>query len=206
MTPPRPTNSNLPINFTKKSINYLTPEQLNALTQAFDEVYGNPKRYRRARGKYWLVFLFLRYTGARLNEVLSINDATDIDFRNNEIKLVTLKQRKRSFRIAPLPAEIISQVAVYLSLYPSERGKAFKLKDSGFRRAFYAMCKKANLPKEVSHPHILRHTRAIELLRAGVPVTAVQDLLGHSSLNTTAVYLRMSGQEVKMILKEKGLI
>jgi molybdate transport system regulatory protein len=39
-----------------------------------------------------------------------------------------------------------------------------------------------------------------------VPVTIVRDLLGHSSLNTTAIYLRMSAQEAKMILKDKGLI
>ena len=37
-------------------------------------------------------------------------------------------------------------------------------------------------------------------------VTIVQDLLGHSSLNTTAIYLRMSSQEAKMILKDRGLI
>ena len=43
-------------------------------------------------------------------------------------------------------------------------------------------------------------------LRAGVPVTIVQDILGHSALTTTAVYLRMSGQEAKGILREKGLI
>jgi len=36
--------------------------------------------------------------------------------------------------------------------------------------------------------------------------TIVQDLLGHSSLNTTAIYLRMSSQEAKMILKDRGLI
>jgi len=34
----------------------------------------------------------------------------------------------------------------------------------------------------------------------------VQDILGHSALTTTAIYLRMSGQEAKSILKEKGLI
>ncbi|WP_456324098.1 tyrosine-type recombinase/integrase, partial [Desulfonauticus submarinus] len=61
-------------------------------------------------------------------------------------------------------------------------------------------------PRKLAHPHILRHTRAIELLRNGVPVTIVQDILGHSALTTTAIYLRISGQEAKGILKEKGLI
>jgi molybdate transport system regulatory protein len=34
----------------------------------------------------------------------------------------------------------------------------------------------------------------------------VQDILGHSALTTTAIYLRMSGQEAKGILRKKGLI
>ena len=55
------------------------------------------------------------------------------------------------------------------------------------------------------HPHTLRHTRAVELLNAGIPVTAVQDLLGHSSLLTTAQYLRLSGQDIENMLRGKGL-
>jgi site-specific recombinase XerD len=57
-----------------------------------------------------------------------------------------------------------------------------------------------------SHPHVLRHTRAMEMVRAGVPLTIVQQILGHANLNTTAVYLQFSGQEAKAILKERGLI
>ncbi|TFG75933.1 MAG: site-specific integrase [Chrysiogenales bacterium] len=46
----------------------------------------------------------------------------------------------------------------------------------------------------------------METVRAGVPLTIVQQILGHSNLNTTAVYLQFSGQEAKSILKERGLI
>jgi len=62
------------------------------------------------------------------------------------------------------------------------------------------------IPRNLAHPHILRHTRTIELLKAGVPVTMVQDILGHSALTTTAIYLRISGYEAKEILRQKGLI
>ncbi|MEM0054393.1 MAG: site-specific integrase, partial [Nitrososphaeria archaeon] len=179
MALPKNTNGNLPINLTKKTINYLTPDQLNSLTQAFTIFYDKANRYRKSKGKYWLVFLFLRYSGARLGEVLNIDDITDIDYRNNEIKLITLKQRQRVFRIVPMPPEIISQVAVYTSQYPQMRGRVFKsVFGSAFRRTFFKISISAGIPKELSHPHILRHTRAIELLRAGVPITAVQDLLG----------------------------
>lgn len=47
---------------------------------------------------------------------------------------------------------------------------------------------KAGIDKRV-HPHGLRHTHAAELERDGFTVTEIQQQLGHSSLNTTAIYL-----------------
>jgi integrase len=97
----KPYNNHLPLNNQKTNISYLSPDQLDRLTDAFLDYYEENERYRKARGRLWIVYLFLRYTGARLNEILRINESTDIDFRNNEIKIVTLKQRKQSFRIVP---------------------------------------------------------------------------------------------------------
>jgi len=202
----KPYNNHLPLNNQKTNISYLSPDQLDKLTESFLEYYEESERYRKARGRLWIVYLFLRYTGARLNEVLGINDTTDIDFRNNEVKIATLKQKKQIFRIVPIHTKAISELMLYLSQYPYMKGKIFKITDRGFQLGFKNVCQIAKIPLELSHPHILRHTRAIELLRSGVPVTIVKDLLGHSSLNTTAIYLRMSSQEAKMILKEKGLI
>jgi len=193
-------------------IEYLLPAQLETLTQAFQSWYDmDVKKAQKAnRGRYWLVFLVLRFTGARIGEVLLIDDTNDIDFRNAEIRLVTLKRRnkkkKNTTRIVPVPEKVISEIATYLAEYPNMRGKAFKLQQSNFRRKFYELAEEAGIPRKLAHPHILRHTRAIELLRNGVPVTIVQDILGHSALTTTAIYLRISGQEAKGILKEKGLI
>jgi site-specific recombinase XerD len=47
---------------------------------------------------------------------------------------------------------------------------------------------RAGIEKRV-HPHGLRHTHAVELERSGFTVSEIQQQLGHSSLNTTAVYL-----------------
>lgn len=47
---------------------------------------------------------------------------------------------------------------------------------------------RAGIDKRV-HPHGLRHAYAAELLQAGVPVTTIQQMLGHAHLNTTAIYL-----------------
>ncbi|MGH1348747.1 MAG: tyrosine-type recombinase/integrase [Nannocystales bacterium] len=63
------------------------------------------------------------------------------------------------------------------------------------------LAKRAGLERRV-HPHGIRHTHAADLALAGVPVLAIQQQLGHSSLVTTANYLRRVGvrlDTVKMI-------
>jgi len=195
-----------------QGVKYLSPQELDALTNSFqrwlDEAKG-PNR-RKARLRYWITFLTLRYTGARLGEVLQIDDSVDVDFREAEIRIVNLKRhnpkRKGEKRQVPVPAELIAEIAKAWAEYPELRGNLYKLDPSNFRKCFLERCREAGIPRELSHPHVLRHTRAIELLRAGVPVTVVQQLLGHAFLSTTAIYLRLSGQEIKQVLKAKGLI
>ena len=200
-------------------ISYLSIPEVDALTNAFQNWYDGARTdvQRKVRGRYWLVYLVLRFTGARLGEVLKIDDQVDINTRASEIRIITLKRRKTTpKRIVPVPANVCSEIATYLMEFPEMRGKVFRLDQGNFRRAFYCRAKEAGVMRETyrengqreifPHPHTLRHTRAMELLANGVPVTAVQDLLGHSSLLTTAEYLRLSGQDIKGILKTKGMV
>ena len=198
--------------FEGSAPSFLTEDQINRLTLAFQSWFDQKAisdTKRRIRGRYWLVFLALRFTGARISEVTNIKP-DDIDFRNAEMRLITLKKhnpkKKGAYRIIPVPASVTGEIASYIAQHPHMKDKAFKVDRSNFYAIFQKRCQEANIPKELAHPHILRHTRAIELLRAGVPVTIVQDLLGHSALTTTAIYLKISGQEAKGILRERGLI
>jgi len=201
-------------------ISYLSIPEVDALTNAFQNWYDGARTdvQRKVRGCYWLVYLVLRFTGARLGEVLKIDDQTDINARAGEIRITTLKRRNKNApkRIVPVPANVCAEIATYLMEFPEMRGKVFRLDQGNFRRAFYCRAKEAGVMRETyrengqreifPHPHTLRHTRAMELLANGVPVTAVQDLLGHSSLLTTAEYLRLSGQDIKEILQAKGMV
>lgn len=207
-------------------IQYLSESQINAITAVYQKFFDgslSPRQYSK-RGKHWLIYLVLRYTGCRLSEALSLNPDIDIDFRNAELRLLTLKQhaprgrngKKRApTRIIPVPANVISEISNYrlqVAQYQAKgeisknEGNPFHIDPATFRKTFYRLAKEAGIPKDLGHPHALRHSRSIEVLRAGVPVTVVQDLLGHSALNTTAIYLRVSGIEAKQILKDRGLI
>ena len=215
-----------PLVATKVNIQYLSEVQINALTAVYQKFFdGSPSpRLYSKRGKHWLIFLVLRYTGCRLSEALSLDPDTDIDYRNGDLKLVTLKQhapkgrhgKKRApTRIIPVPPNVVSeisnfrlQIAQYVTKGELPKGddNPFHIDQATFRKTFYRLAKEAGISKDLGHPHVLRHSRSIELLRAGIPVTVVQDLLGHSSLSTTAIYLKVSGIEAKQILRDRGLI
>lgn len=66
--------------------------------------------------------------------------------------------------------------------------KGTELATAYLRQLLPRLARSAGLDKRV-HPHILRHSRAAELARDGVPVNVVQAALGHSSLATTSTYL-----------------
>ena len=67
---------------TKKSID---PVQLQSLEQAFRAWASAPAGINRklSRKRVLLIFLLIRHTGARLNEILSLHPVNDIDFPNN---------------------------------------------------------------------------------------------------------------------------
>ncbi len=210
---PKPVGSIQLVEHSGVGIKHLTPEQLSQWESAWQRLLTeSPRGRRRQRWRHFLLWLVLRYTGCRLGEALQIKDEEDIDFYRNEIRLPNLKRKgKTEHRWVPAPSKVFTEIARFWAEYPDMRGTTFADTEGGaFRRycreLFRKTAGKAGIPKELSHPHVLRHSRAIELLRAGIPVTAVQQLLGHAYLSTTAIYLRLSGQEVKQLLQAAGMI
>jgi len=97
--------------------------------RCFDEAQGG---YRKVRGRSWIIYLLLRFTGARLGKVLSLS-IEDIDWRNAEVRLPTLKQEKSSFRVVPVPQLLVAEKERFLVEFPDTRKELFKLTPRAFR-------------------------------------------------------------------------
>ncbi|HBS10444.1 MAG TPA: tyrosine recombinase XerC, partial [Firmicutes bacterium] len=76
--------------------------------------------------------------------------------------------------------------------------KGNKLTPRGLEFIMKEISKKANVNIDL-YPHKLRHTFATSLLEGGADLRTIQELLGHSSINTTQIYTHVN----KEILKEQ---
>ena len=56
--------------------------------------------------------------------------------------------------------------------------------------------RRARIEKRVS-PHRLRHTFATHLIRAGVGLVTVRDLLGHRLITSTQIYIHLTAQDLR---------
>jgi site-specific recombinase XerD len=77
-----------------------------------------------------------------------------------------------------------------------------RLDDSAVRHMMARRGRKAGIEIRV-HPHMLRHSYATELLEDGYQLPHVQRLLGHADLETTAIYLHLVDEELRLRLIER---
>jgi molybdate transport system regulatory protein len=187
-----------------RDIKYLDSEQLEALTESFRVWYRKASRpdIRRARGRVWLAYLVLRYSGARLGEVLALDERQDLDFDRGVVKFWTDAGREGlPLREVKLPEAAMAEIAAYLEEVSDFRGNLFQLDQGYVRRKFYERAQAIGLPRELGNPRVLRHSRAIELLRSGAPLQVVQNLLGHANINLTANYCEFSEADLKRLVQ-----
>jgi molybdate transport system regulatory protein len=95
----------------------------------------------------------------------------------------------------------MAEIAAYLEEAQEISGTVFQLDQGYVRRKFSEPAKAIGLPKDLGNPRVLRHSRAIELLRSGAPLQVVQNLLGHFTINLTAHYCDFSEEDLKKLLQ-----
>lgn len=142
---------------------------------------------------------FLYATGLRVSEVSSL-DITDIDFVSREGTVIGKGAKERRFYMSEvcslyLKKYLQSRSDTNQALFVSTKAPFNRLKKEGIETTVKKIGKLANV--ENVHPHRFRRTLATDLVRKNVPIQDVAEILGHSDLRTTQVYVSLDYATVK---------
>jgi integrase/recombinase XerD len=71
------------------------------------------------------------------------------------------------------------------------------LKPTAVTEVFQTRARRSGLAIPFHGPHCLRHSLAVQLLRQGVSLKAIGDVLGHRSVESTCLYLRLATEDLR---------
>jgi len=148
----------------------------------------------------------------RICEVHNLN-LNDYNPENGQIIIFGKNRKERVlFLVNSEDKKIINNyLKIREQYFPLSTEIAFFLNKYGNRISIYGIenifFKYRNLAKINSHstPHYLLHTFATELLNNGANLRDIQELLGHSSITTTEIYLEISSARKKEVLTKFGV-
>ncbi|KMJ59377.1 DNA integration/recombination/inversion protein [Bacillus sp. LL01] len=155
----------------------------------------------------YIAMLLMLKCGLRVNEIDSL-EVEDIDFESEVIRLPGIKNKNRKTRIVPLSMKVLSELKMLTEKNRQDFGDDCKyvfvtnignpLLPDYLRKNMYKYASKAGLVGECKvSPHKLRHTFAINFLKNGGDIRALQLIMGHADLSTTQVYLKYDEEEIK---------
>lgn len=149
-----------------------------------------------------LIMELLYDTGIRCSELIHLKNE-DVDLMKMQLK-VTGKRNKQ--RLIPFAESLRSLIVAYAEARDNEVGSAgncLLVRENGEQmsaQAVYVIVKRllTDIPALAKRsPHVLRHSFATSMLNNGAKLSAVKELLGHSSLVSTSVYTHTTFEELK---------
>lgn len=147
----------------------------------------------------YAVILFLADLGIRVGDVARLT-LDDIDWRAGTVRVPNHKQRCPYW--LPLPERLGHALSDYLRHgRPASRSRAVFLQHAkpewlpatvhALKSSVRHAWESAGLAEHFNGTHILRHTAATRMKQEGVPLKSIADVLGHSSVQTTALYAQV---------------
>jgi site-specific recombinase XerD len=188
--------------YDKTTVSFLTDEEVRALLEAPDLDRWEGRRDR-------VLMALAVQTGLRLSELIGLNCG---DVQLGTGAHVRCRGKGRKERCVPLTASTVGVLRVWVQeragrldepLFPTRTGR--RLSDDAVERRVdthkaLASQRCPSLQTKRLTPHVLRHTSAMSLLRAGVDVAVIALWLGHADTRSTDAYLHAD-----LTIKERAL-
>lgn len=149
-----------------------------------NEVLDILAKAKKTRYRDYILLLVLTRTGMRVSDI--------VEFRKRDIVegTIVIRQGKgKKDRVVPLEDELGNILGLFVDRIPPNR-KVFSIGSRQIRNIVYKY-------RPDIHPHTLRHSFAVHCLKNGMSLRALQMILGHNNLNTTQIYLDLSGEDIK---------
>jgi len=155
--------------------------------------------------------VLLLSTGIRRSEAVGIT----LDDLNLEERQLLIRGKGDKERVVPLTDQAVEAIRAYLPWRTKTESrylfvsawKGLPIHGRCINRMLKIVIQKAGLAGQGITPHKLRHTFATHLIRNGVDIRTVQELMGHSELETTAKYLHSDTRTKQMAVgKLNGLL
>ena len=187
------------------AIAHLTVEQTRLLLAL-------PDRSTRQGRRDATLLATLYDTAARVQELA---DLTVRDIRLEDPAMVALTGKGRKTRHVPIDANTAALLAAYLAerqldspghddrpvFFNQHHSKLSRGGIAWILRKYQTQTADPTLTDAQLSPHVLRHSRAMHLYDAGVPLPYVRDILGHVDLSTTEIYARASTEAKRKALE-----
>jgi len=204
----RPDNPALAVKLPKKDAAIRVTVSDAELEQLLVGSAREPDPERRPMSRAVLAVLI--YGGLRRRELLDLQ-VSDVGLEDGRIHVRSGKGAKS--RTVFVCKECVQALQEWLAVRPRVAHSYLFVTDSRRRLGDVGLSQLLTAAKsmgdlgEQSHltPHAIRHAAATRLLRNGADLRSIQQFLGHSSLQTTAVYLHTDEQQLQRIAECGGL-
>lgn len=174
-----------------------------------DELLEQPRRRNTPEAKRDRAMLEILYaTGMRVTELVSLDvENLNLDPRSPYVRCLGKGAKERTI---PIHNQAMGALMEYLeesrpgldrntgvtALFLNRRGE--RLTRQGFWLILKGYARSANLGEGIT-PHTLRHSFATHMLRGGMPLRNVQEMLGHANISTTQVYTHLDNEHMREV-------
>ena len=150
--------------------------------------------------------LTLLLSGCRISEALALR-AVHVDLEQALLHICNMKRETVSWREVPVPRELIRSLELVHRLRSlqartaTRRQHLWPISRSTASRQINEIMRTAEIRGPQACPQGIRHSFGVAAVNAGVPLTTLAAVLGHSSISTTAIYATAVESEVREQLR-----